>query len=96
MDSKPRVEIEYCRRSGYMLRAAWMAQELLKSFEAELGEVALRPSGDGHFIVRVNGALVFSNQEAGRYPEAKELRELVRNAIRMVEETNHFGRDETV
>ena len=39
----PRVEIEYCTQCRWLLRAAWMAQELLSTFEAEIGEVAPRP-----------------------------------------------------
>lgn len=89
MNSKPRVEIEYCRQCGFMLRAAWMAQELLKTFEEELGEVALRPGGGGHLIVRVDGKQVFSRKDAGRYPEARELKELVRDAIGSSRQVGH-------
>jgi selenoprotein W-related protein len=64
-----------------LLRAAWMAQELLTTFEAELGEVALVPGRGGVFEVRVEGVLVFSRQEAGRFPESKELKQLVRDRI---------------
>jgi len=89
MENKPRVEIEYCRQCGFMLRAAWMAQELLKTFEEELGEVALRPGSGGHFIVRVDGRQLFSRKEAGHYPDAKELKELVRDAIGSLREVGH-------
>jgi selenoprotein W-related protein len=30
--NKPRVEIEYCTHCGFLLRAAWIARELLSSF----------------------------------------------------------------
>jgi len=89
---KPRVEIEYCRQCGFMLRAAWMAQELLKTFEEEIGEVALVPGGGGNFIVRVDGKEVFSRKATGRYPESKELKELVRDAIGSAREVGHPGR----
>lgn len=92
MENKPRVEIEYCRQCGFMLRATWMAQELLKTFEEELGEVALRPGGGGHFIVRVDGRQLFSRKESGRYPEARELKELVRDAIGSEKHVGHPGR----
>ena len=39
--SRPRVVIEYCTQCRWLLRAAWMAQELLTTFQDELGEVAL-------------------------------------------------------
>ena len=37
----PRVEIEYCTQCRWLPRAAWLAQELLGTFELEVGEVAL-------------------------------------------------------
>jgi len=91
-DPKPRIEIEYCRQCGFMLRAAWMAQELLKTFEEELGAVALVPGSGGHFIVRVDGHEIFSRRLAGRYPESKELKELVRDAIGSTRTVGHPGR----
>jgi len=79
--SKPRVVVEYCARCGFMLRAAWVAQELLKSFEDELAEVALRPGGGGIFAVRLDEAPLFSNKEQGRFPEMRELREGLAQAL---------------
>jgi selenoprotein W-related protein len=75
-----------------MLRAAWMAQELLKSFEDELGAVALVPGSGGDFIVRVDGREIFSRKAAGRYPESKELKQLVRDAIGSAAPLGHPGR----
>jgi selenoprotein W-related protein len=49
MATKPRVEITYCTGCRWLLRAAWMAQELLSTFSDELGEVALRPGSGGVF-----------------------------------------------
>jgi selenoprotein W-related protein len=76
-----RVEIEYCRQCRWMLRAAWMAQELLTTFEEEIGEVALRPGTGGIFEVRANGLTIWSRAEERRFPEIKELKQRVRDAI---------------
>jgi len=38
----PRVAVEYCVGCKWGLRAAWVAQELLQTFEKELGEVRRR------------------------------------------------------
>lgn len=78
---KPRVEIEYCTGCRWMLRAAWMAQELLTTFEAEVGEIALRPGSGGVFEVRVDGATVWSRAGEGRFPEMKELKQRVRDRV---------------
>ena len=55
----PRVEIEYCTQCRWLLRAGWMAQELLTTFPAELGEVALVPGSGGGFEFRVEGETVW-------------------------------------
>ncbi len=81
MNTAPRVEIEYCTQCGFLLRAAWIAQELLRSFESEVGEVALKPGSGGHFIVRLNDDVLFSRREQGRFHEAKEIKHLIRDAI---------------
>jgi selenoprotein W-related protein len=81
MDQKPRVEIEHCTQCGFLLRAGWIMQELLRAFEDELGEVALQPGRGGHFIVRLDGETLFSKREQGRFPEAKELKLLIRDRI---------------
>jgi selenoprotein W-related protein len=43
MADLPQIEIEYCRQCRWLLRAGWMAQELLVTFEDELGGAALVP-----------------------------------------------------
>ena len=79
MNSLPRVEIHYCTQCRWLLRVAWMAQELFTTFEADLGEVALIPGAGGMFGVRVDGTMIWSRKERGRFPEAKELKQLVRD-----------------
>jgi selenoprotein W-related protein len=81
MGGRPRVEIEYCRRCRWLMRAAWVAQELLTTFEAELGEVALVPGSDGVFDVRLDGETIFSRRDEGRFPESKELKQRIRDRV---------------
>ncbi|MFZ0255684.1 MAG: SelT/SelW/SelH family protein [Gammaproteobacteria bacterium] len=81
MVNQPRVEIRYCTQCRWLLRAAWMAQELLTTFEAELGEVALAPGTGGIFEVRVDGDLIWSRKTEERFPESKELKQRVRDRI---------------
>ena len=42
-EMRPEVTIAYCTRSDWLARATWMAQELLSSYEEQLGSVALVP-----------------------------------------------------
>lgn len=88
----PRVEIEYCTQCRWLLRAAWLAQELLATFEQELGEVALLPGTGGVFEVRVNGDTVWSRKTEGRFPEAKELKQRVRDRIAPDKDLGHSDR----
>jgi selenoprotein W-related protein len=89
----PRVTIEYCPKCRWLLRAAWLAQELLTTFQDELGEVALQPARvSGVFEVRVDGAVVFSRATAGRFPEAKELKQLVRDHVAPDKDLGHSER----
>ena len=88
----PRVEIEYCTQCRWLLRAAWMAQELLSTFEAEIGEVALVPGKGGVFEVRANGQLVWSRAERKRFPEIKELKQLVRDVVAPGKDLGHSDR----
>jgi selenoprotein W-related protein len=81
MEGKPRIDIRYCTQCRWMLRAAWMAQELLTTFEQELGSVALSPAAGGVFEVTVDGALVWSRKDIGRFPDIKELKQLVRDRV---------------
>lgn len=78
----PRVAIDYCTGCRWGLRAGWMAQELLITFERELGEVALRPgTRSGVFDVWVDSERVWCREEMRRFPELKELKQIVRNAV---------------
>ena len=82
MPSSPTIEITYCRLCGWGLRAGWMAQELLGTFAEDLGSVTLTPDATGGvFEVRVDGELVWSRKEAGRFPDIKELKQLVRDRV---------------
>jgi len=92
----PRLEINYCTQCRWLLRAAWMAQEVLTTFETELGEVALVPGTGGVFDVRLDGELIYSRKEAGRFPESKELKQLIRDRIAPEKPLGHSDRKESI
>jgi selenoprotein W-related protein len=78
----PRVEIEYCTGCRWLLRAAWTAQELLTTFESELGEVALVPGkSTGVFVVRLDGEVLSDRAETGHFPELRTLKQRLRDRI---------------
>ena len=90
--AKPRVEITYCTQCRWLLRAAWMAQELLTTFEQELGGVTLVPGTGGTYDIRIDGALLWSRKEAGRFPDVKELKQRVRDVIAPESDLGHTDR----
>lgn len=81
MMQKPIVEIEFCTQCRWLLRAAWLAQELLTTFDTDLAAVSLVPGTGGILQVRCDGETIFSRKDAGRFPEAKELKQLIRDRI---------------
>lgn len=89
---KYQVEIEYCTQCRWLLRAAWLAQELLTTFESDLTGVNLMPGTGGVLDVRLNGVLLFSRKQAGRFPESKELKQLIRDVIAPERDLGHSDR----
>ena len=66
-----------------------MAQELLTTFEDELSEVALRPGTGGIYDIHLNGELLWSRKEQQRFPDIKELKQLVRDRIAPAKDLGH-------
>lgn len=95
MNHQPRIEIVYCTQCRWLLRAGWIAQELLTTFSTELGEVALVPGGSGVFEVRVQGKLVWSRAEQGEFPGLKDLKQRVRDRIAPEKDLGHSDRKES-
>jgi selenoprotein W-related protein len=79
---KPTINIEYCPKCHWLLRAAYMAQELLTTFEDDLQSVTLQPSEvGGRYIISINGNTIFDRKIFGGFPEIKELKQLVRDVV---------------
>jgi len=87
-----RIEIHYCTQCRWMLRAAWMAQELLSTFDGDIEALTLRPGTGGIFEIHVDGALLWSRKAQGRFPEITELKQLVRDRIDPARDLGHVDR----
>lgn len=87
-----KIEIEYCTQCRWLLRAAWIAQELLTTFDSDIQSLSLVPGTGGIFEVRLNGALIFSRKTEGRFPESKELKQLIRDIIDPERSLGHSDR----
>lgn len=88
----PRIQIHFCMQCRWFLRAGWYAQELLSTFGQDLGEVALVPGTGGIFQVHVDDVLVWDRAAQDSFPEAKELKQLVRDHIDPARSLGHSDR----
>ncbi len=75
-----------------MMRAAWLAQEVLTTFAEDLGEVALQPGEGGVLEIRLDDVLIYSRKDTGRFPEAKEIKQLIRDRIDPDRDLGHSDR----
>ncbi len=75
------IVITYCPGCKWLLRAGWMSQELLSTFEAQLYEVILRPGGSGEFHITLNNELIWCRKRDGGFPDAASLKKRVRDII---------------
>ena len=73
-----------------------MGQELLSTFAEELGSLTLIPNDEGGvFEVRIDGDLIWSRGEHGRFPEMKELKQLVRDRVAPARDLGHVESKES-
>lgn len=94
--SYPLVSILYCVKCNWILRASWYQQELLQTFtskastadESLINSIILRPSFiPGTFQVLVKKSadadwvLVWDRIKDGGFPEAKALKQSIRNVL---------------
>ncbi|MDJ0414361.1 SelT/SelW/SelH family protein [Rhodococcus opacus] len=87
-----RVAITYCTQCQWLLRAAWMAQELLGTFGQDLGEVALVPGTGGIFRITVDDELIWDRKEQGGFPDITVLKQLVRDRVAPDRHLGHSDR----
>jgi selenoprotein W-related protein len=85
------VEIRYCTQCRWLPRAAWVAQELLGTFERDLAAVALVPGIGGVFQVLVDGELIWDRATQG-FPDPAALKRAVRDRIAPGRELGHLDR----
>ncbi len=93
--TKPQVTITYCTGCNWLLRAGWMAQELLQTFQTDLGGVTLVPGEmGGVFEVVVDGQVIWERKRDGGFPDAKELKARLRDVIDPEKDLGHIDRSQ--
>ncbi|MCW3081724.1 SelT/SelW/SelH family protein [Segetibacter sp.] len=90
---KPTISIEYCPKCGWLLRAAYMAQEVLTTFVNDVGAVSLKPAiVNGTYTISINEEVIFDRKTMARFPEIKELKQLIRDRISPDKDLGHSDR----
>lgn len=92
MSAKPTITIHYCTQCHWLLRAAWMAQELLSTFGEDLGSVTLKPGTGGIFQIHYDEALIWDRKNDGGFPGPKELKQRVRDRLDPARDLGHIDR----
>jgi selenoprotein W-related protein len=93
---KPTVIIEYCPKCNWLLRAAYMAQEILTTFVDDVQSVTLVPgSTGGQFLITIDNSLIFDRKEYGGFPEIKEIKQRVRDIVHPGKDLGHIDKKHT-
>ncbi|WMT91867.1 SelT/SelW/SelH family protein [Pelagibacterium sp. H642] len=89
---RPTITITYCTQCNWLLRSAWMAQELLSTFGTELDAVILVPGTGGIFEIRAGETLIWERKRDGGFPDVKTLKQAVRDIIDPERNLGHIDR----
>ena len=74
------LEITYCQPCGHQPRAVELVNQLLATYGMPLNKnlsVTLKPADQGVFDIVLDGKLVFSRKQVGRFPEFEEIKKAV-------------------
>ena len=88
---KPQIEIEYCTKCRWLLRASWISQELLSTFSDEIGGITLIPSNiSGIFEIRYGREIIWERGKKKGMPEIKKLKQIVRDLVAPNRDLGHI------
>jgi selenoprotein W-related protein len=90
--SGPRLVVTYCTQCRWLLRATWIASELLTTFATDIGELALRPGTGGVFTISVDDEIIWDRTVDGGFPDASLIKRLVRDRIAPERNLGHTDR----
>ncbi len=71
------LEITYCQPCGHQPTAVELVNQLLSTYGMPLNKnlnVVLKPADKGIFDVVLDGKLIFSRKEVGRFPTFEEIK----------------------
>ena len=89
---RPALAITYCTQCNWLLRAAWIEQELLTTFGTDLGSVTLVPGTGGIFEIALDDELLWERKRDGGFPDIRVLKQTVRDRIDTTRDLGHVDR----
>ena len=88
---KPLIEIEYCTKCRWLMRASWIAQELLSTFSGDIKGVTLIPSNQaGIFEIRCGREIFWERSKKQGMPEIKKLKRKIRDVVSPDKDLGHI------
>jgi selenoprotein W-related protein len=75
------VVITYCTQCRWLLRASWIASELLTTFTTDIAELVLKPGTGGVFLVSVDDEVIWDRKVEGGFPDVGPLKRMVRDRV---------------
>ena len=69
------IELVYCQVWNYEPQAVSLIEKLSTELKSKIKRFVMVPSDGGRFEVSVNGSVIYSKLETGRFPEYEEIRE---------------------
>ena len=89
---RPVITLAYCTQCNWLLRTAWMAQELLSTFGQDIASVTLIPATGGLFQITLDGEVIWDRKERGGFPDVKVLKQMVRDRVWPERDLGHIDR----
>ena len=85
------IEIEYCTKCRWLLRASWIAQELLSTLSEDIRGVSLISGNEaGIFEIRCGRDIIWERGKKKGLPEIKELKRKVRDVVATDKDLGHI------
>jgi selenoprotein W-related protein len=75
------INIYFCTKCGWLMRASWLAQEFINTFGSDLSSVNLVPDINGKFEIKCSNKLIFSRKKEGKFIDLKLLKQRIRDIV---------------
>tara|TARA_B100001175_G_scaffold272291_1_gene245391 strand:- start:1227 stop:1508 length:282 start_codon:yes stop_codon:yes gene_type:complete len=75
------INIYFCTKCGWLMRASWLSQEFINTFKSDISSVNLVPDSNGKFEIRCSNILIFSRKNEGKFIDLKLMKQRIRDVV---------------